>query len=186
MGTYSFITEFKGKVYLACYQSENCQDAFRHWVSDFTSQPYVSKMQKKQIIEDSLDEDSAAILLKDIEGAVWCWDSFPWGKPLLLNFMETVERDEDLAYTYTFIVLYEGGTYISQHKGIDFNDSTKLWLEYFARTPYLSDLQKKNLLSCFECCPPSVIEESCNFKIMRLSICDKQLDLYIAKTKIYE
>lgn len=184
MGTYSFIAEFKGDVYLRCYQSESSQDAFRHWVSDFTSQPYVSKMQRKQIIEDSLDEDLAPIPLKDIKGRVWCWDTFPWGKPLYLNFMETVECDEDLVYTYTFIVLYQGGTYISQHKGVDFNDSTKLWLEYFISTPYLNDLQKENLLSCFARCSPSFIEECCNFRVLHLSLCDKEFDLYIAKTKI--
>ena len=69
MKTYSFIAEFKGNVYLRCYQSESSQDAFGYWVSDFAIHPSVSKMQRKRIIEDSLDEDLAPILLKDIEGS---------------------------------------------------------------------------------------------------------------------
>ena len=184
MGTFSFITEFKGNVYLRCYQSEDSQDAFRHWVNDFASQPYVSRMQQKQIVEDSLDEDLAPILLKDLEGKVWCWWIFPWGKSLLLNFMETVEWEEDTSHTYTYIALYDGGTYVSQHSGIDYNDSTMRWLEYFIRTPYLNDSQKEILSSNFTRHLSSFIEESCNFRIFRITLCDKQLYLYIAKTKV--
>jgi hypothetical protein len=184
MGTFSFITEFKGNVYLRCYQSEDSQDAFRQWVNDFASQPYVSRMQQKQIVEDSLDEDLAPILLKDIAGKVWCWWIFPWGKSLLVNFMETVEWEEDTSHTYTYIALYDGGTYVSQHSGIDYNDSTMRWLEYFIRTPYLNDSQKEILSSNFARHLSSSIEESCNFRILHITLCDKQLDLYIAKTKV--
>lgn len=184
MGTFSFITEFKGNVYLRCYQSEDSQDAFRQWVNDFASQPYVSRMQQKQIVEDSLDEDLAPILLKDIAGKVWCWWIFPWGKSLLVNFMETVEWEEETSHTYTYIALYDGGTYVSQHSGIDYNDSTMRWLEYFIRTPYLNDSQKEILSSNFARHLSSSIEESCNFRILHITLCDKQLDLYIAKTKV--
>ena len=184
MKTYSFIAEFKGNVYLRCYQSESSQDAFGYWVSDFAIHPSVSKMQRKRIIEASLDEDLAPILLKDIEGKVWCWWIFPWGKSLLVNFMETVEWEEETSHTYTYIALYDGGTYVSQHSGIDYNDSTMLWLDYFIRTPYLNDSQKEILASNFARHLSSFIEESCNFRILRIILCHKQLDLYIAKTKI--
>ena len=113
-----------------------------------------------------------------------CSLSVIWGKSLLLNFMETVEWEDNSSHTYTYIALYDGGTYISQHSGIDYNDSTMLWLDYFIRTPYLNDSQKEILASNFARHLSSFIEESCNFRILRIILCHKQLDLYIAKTKI--
>lgn len=182
MRTYSFITEFKGNIYLSCYQSCCSSDAFRNWLDGFISQSYVSKMQQKQIMKDALNKDLAPVPLKNLEG-IWCWWINPWGKSLLLNFMETLEWEENSVHTYTFIALYDGGTYISQHKGIDLDDSVKLWLYDFIRTPYLKDSQKEILLSCFVISTPSFIKESCNFRVLHLPLCDKQLDLYIAKTR---
>ena len=153
-------------------------------MDDFISQPYVSKMQRKKIEEDSQDKDLDPSLLDNVKG-IWCWWIFPWRKSLLVNFMETLSwDDDDSAYTYTFVVLFEGGTYITQHKGVSFDDSCRLWIEDFIGTPYLNDAQKKDLLSGFVRYDRSLIEENCNFKILRLPICDKQLNLYIAKTKI--
>ena len=185
MGTYSFIAEFKGRVYLSCYQCERSLDAFSNWVNDFISWSDISKMQRKRIIEDSLDNDLAPSPLEGLNG-IWCWWINPWGKSLLLNFMETLEWDDDSAHTYTFIVLYEGGTYISQHRGVDYDDSVRLWLEYFITSPYLNDLDKENMLSSFARCFTASIEVRSNFYNMHLLICNKQLDLYIAKTKINE
>lgn len=184
MRTYSFITEFKDNTYLGCYPGENHYQAFRMWMDDFISQPYVGNMQRKKIVEDSQDKDLDPSLLTNVE-CIWCWWINPWRKSLLVNFLETLNWDnEDSAYTYTFVVLFEGGTYITQHKGVSFDDSCRLWIEDFIGTPYLNDAQKKDLLSGFVRYDRSLIEENCNFKILRLPICDKQLNLYIAKTKI--
>ena len=51
MRTYSFITEFKDNTYLGCYPGENHYQAFRMWMDDFISQPYVSNMQRKKIVQ---------------------------------------------------------------------------------------------------------------------------------------
>ena len=52
MGTYTFIVEFKGGTYISQHRAPDIIAAFNMWADYFSKEPYVSKMQSKQLLED--------------------------------------------------------------------------------------------------------------------------------------
>lgn len=90
MGTYTFIVEFKGGTYISQHRAADLMTAFYEWADYFSKEPYVSKMQGKQLLEDVKNEDFYPSEISEVIN-VWCWTSVIWGKFILLNIVKTVE-----------------------------------------------------------------------------------------------
>lgn len=90
MGTYTFIVEFKGGTYISQHQAPDLIAAFNMWADYFSKEPYVSRMQSKQLLEDVKIEDFFPSKISEVKN-VWCWTSVLWGKFILLNIVKTAE-----------------------------------------------------------------------------------------------
>lgn len=184
MGTFGFIAEFKNKIHLSLIDGKDFLNVHSAWVKYFISQPYVSRMQGKDIYQFSLDDDFAPSPLSDVNG-IWCWWISAWGKSLLVNYMEIIDwSDNSLPFTYTFIVIFDGGTYISQHKDVDFLSSYKLWLQYFSRSLYVNKNQSELLSVYSSNINEDKLTEECKIKSISIDMQGEPFKLYIAKTKL--
>lgn len=92
MKLYTFIVEFKGGTFISQHRASDIMTAFYAWADYFSKEPYVSKMQSKQLLEDVKDKDVDLWPTEISELVnVWYWISILWGKPLHLNIVKTAE-----------------------------------------------------------------------------------------------
>mgnify|MGYP006332565185 FL=1 len=90
MNLYTCIVEFKGGTFISQHRASDLMTAFYAWADYFSKEPYVSKMQSKQLLEDVKNEDFYPSEISEVIN-VWCWTSVIWGKFILLNIVKTVE-----------------------------------------------------------------------------------------------
>ena len=90
MGIYTFIVEFKGGTYISQYRATDLIIAFNMWADYFSKEPYVSKMQSKQLLEDVKDDNFFPSEISEVVN-VWSWTSVLWGKFIILNIVKTAE-----------------------------------------------------------------------------------------------
>lgn len=184
MRTFGFIAEFKNKIHVSLINGKDHLNAFSEWVKYFISQPNISRMQGRDIYQVSLDKDFEPSPLRDVTG-IWCWWISAWGKSLLLNFMEILNwSDNKHPFVYTFIVIFNGGTYISQHKDVDFISSYHLWLKDFTDSPYVNKNQSELLSAYSSDINEDNLTEECNIKSIDIDMQGEKFRLYIAKTKV--
>lgn len=186
MKIYTFFSEFKGKTYIDHYKAPNKEVAFHLWYESFLRRPTISRMQRVHIIEAHNDRDYDPCYLVGVSN-VLCWWISAWRKPLLVNYMETIDFNSHLAgFAYTFIVMFEGGTYIHQETISDFKKSYNQWLAYFLNEPKIArvvnEMQKEELAKYDADKVVSLIEKSEYVHKLSLTILGSPFEMYITKT----
>lgn len=188
MKNYTFISEFKGKIYIYHQIANNKDDAFILWYKNFICSPFISKMQREHITRAYNDEDDNPCYLVGVSN-VLCWWIRAWGKQLLVNYMETINLNCSLAgFSYTFVVFFEGGAYVHQETSIDFKKAYNQWLMYFLTEPEIAQVindKKREILATYNAnMVASLIKKTEYIYELHLTIMGSPFELYITKTPI--
>lgn len=118
---YTFLLDFRDRIYISQVHAGTPQDAVLIWGQslDVNKIKYMGEKVKEDLVKDLQDEEPVAI-----SGMtnVWGFAIVPLWRFGMVNFVKsvgdssdaTIEVDKRRLCSYTFILHFQGGTYISQ------------------------------------------------------------------------
>lgn len=128
---YTFIFEFSNSIHISQIIASDYQSAPLQWAKtlDYTSINGVQTKMKNIIIDEIKSLDKEMIVRIQENQKVWGLSILPRGHFGILDFVETENFDSIKPKSlYTFFLLYNGGTYISQIKAFNEKKAIEQWI----------------------------------------------------------
>jgi hypothetical protein len=132
MKLFSYIMEFKSNIYITQSRGKDLYDSIINWINviDYKAITGMGKKSYKELNNLYKDSDYFPVQLNELFNA-WCHHILLNKNrySALINIFLTNEEEFQKIGLYSFLLLYLGGTYISQVKGNNVNEAINNWLQ---------------------------------------------------------